>query len=328
MAASHHHTRAAQADVVGDIAEIAGVAEVETPRVHVVELDFGPLRLPKYNILARSWSKDDKKANEVLTSPQYNKQVTEAIKNEANNLRRKRSEQITIRYARDTHLNFPELPGQHLDDELKRVADVYLCKGPVHDPSIYDVLYKKPAVNHANYNEHRLKLAKRSTNAQYHTTKYARRTGKHLVEMTGGVAAWRAATHEERIALVRHLFIEFPLTCCKGMFRFENNSFDFDTVWAISCDKTIKWQRFWRSIYIGTIITAIETVVFAASGTTAEKGAAEKALFSYWKTCKASSSFDQLDLGTAADVISRPSRAAGDTRRAVGHESVHVDIVD
>ncbi len=48
--------------------------------------------------------------------------------------------------------------------------------------------------------------------------------------MTGGIAAWRGATYEERLRLVHHLFVEFPLTCCKGMFHFENNSFDFDTV--------------------------------------------------------------------------------------------------
>ncbi|KAK0873125.1 hypothetical protein LTR87_012107 [Friedmanniomyces endolithicus] len=267
-------SRAAQAAIVGDIAGIAGVAEVEMPRVHVVELIIGPLKIPEHNILARRWSKDDKKANEVLTSAQHKEQFTEAVKNEANNLRRKRNEKIAIRYAKDTHLNFPELPGQHLDDELKRVADVLLCKGPLHHPYIREILYKKPAVNHANY-EHRLKLAKRSVNAQYHTTKYARR-------------------------------------------RF-------------TCDKIVNQQKFWRSIYIGTIITAIDTVVYAESGTTAEKSVAEKALFSYWRTCKTSSSFDQHDLGTAADVISRASRAAGDTRRAAGHErleSVHVDIVD
>ncbi|KAK0864738.1 hypothetical protein LTS02_005825 [Friedmanniomyces endolithicus] len=121
-------------------AEAEAVTNADGPPPFPQSPDFGPLRLPEYNILARSWSKDDKKANEVLTSAQYNKHFTEAVKNEANNLRRKRSEQITIRYARDTHLNFPELPGQHLNDELKRVANVFLCKGLVHDPYIYEAL--------------------------------------------------------------------------------------------------------------------------------------------------------------------------------------------
>ncbi|KAK1058114.1 hypothetical protein LTR12_000462 [Friedmanniomyces endolithicus] len=149
------------------------------PRVHIVEPDIGPLKLPDHNILARSWSKDDRKANEVLTSTQYKKHTTEAVENKANNLRRKRNEKIPIRYAEDTHLNFPELPGQHLDDELKRVADVLFCKGPLQDPYIREILFRKPAVNNSNYNEHRLKLGKRSANAQYHTTEYAQRTGTH-----------------------------------------------------------------------------------------------------------------------------------------------------
>ncbi|KAK0967428.1 hypothetical protein LTR91_017153 [Friedmanniomyces endolithicus] len=158
------------------MAEIAETADVEMRRVHVVEPDTGPRKLPEHNILARSWSKDDKKANK--------KHTAEAVKNEANNLRRKRSEQITIRYVKDTHLKFSELPRQHLLDVLKWVADVLLCKGLLHHPYIREILYKKPAVNNSNYNKHRLKLAKHLVNAQYHTTKYARKIRQYTLTLS------------------------------------------------------------------------------------------------------------------------------------------------
>jgi len=55
-----------KATIVDNMAEIAETADVEMRPVHVVEPDTGPRKLPEHNILARSWSKDDKKSEQGL----------------------------------------------------------------------------------------------------------------------------------------------------------------------------------------------------------------------------------------------------------------------
>ncbi len=95
--------------------------------------------------------------------------------------------------------------------------------------------------------------------------------------MTGGLAAWKNATRQQQHNLVRHLFSEFPLKCCKLMFHLENNSFDFDTVRATAsdCIETAKWNKFWKSLLVGMMVTSITLVNFAEDGTKAEKKAAK-----------------------------------------------------
>jgi len=64
------------------------------------------------------------------------------------------------------------------------------------------------------------------------------------VQKTGCLAAWRNATEKQRLALVRHLLLGFPLTCCKNMFYVKNNAFDFDNIWASECEETAAWRTF------------------------------------------------------------------------------------
>ncbi|KAK1074280.1 hypothetical protein LTR74_001204 [Friedmanniomyces endolithicus] len=196
------------------------------------DLDFGPLRLPGVNILARKWSKDDLHSKSVLPVAEYRELALDAEEFEASNCERDGVDDLKLLYARDIRLDNLEFAGQHLDDELKRVSDLYLCKRPLKDSHVRAMLDQKPAVNASNYGMHRTKLAKHSVKAQFHTTKYARRTGEHLAEMTGGLTAWKNATRQQQYNLVRHRFSEFPLTCCKLIFHSENNAFDFDTVWT------------------------------------------------------------------------------------------------
>ncbi|KAK5146761.1 hypothetical protein LTR32_001709, partial [Rachicladosporium monterosium] len=316
--------RSAQA--AGEVRRVgdAGGAEIAAAAV----LDFGPSRLPKVNILARKWSKDDPHSKTVLSLAEYRELALDAEEVEASNREQDGVEDLKLLYARDTHLDSPELAGQHLDDELKRVSDLYLCKGPLKDRHIRAILDKKPAVNSSNYGMHRTKLAKHSVKAQFHTTKYERRTVELLVKMTGGITAWENATQQQQHNLVRHLFAELPLTCCKVMFHSENNSFDFDTVWATasSCNETAKWKKFWKSLFVGMMVTSITLITFTEDGTKAEKRAAKKDLSAYWRVFEKSPNLYHLRLGTVDDVPTRPSRAAGDTRLTAGHETVHVEV--
>ncbi|KAK0364175.1 hypothetical protein LTR02_009196 [Friedmanniomyces endolithicus] len=219
------------------------------------------------NILARKWSKDDPHSKTVLSFAEYRELALDAEEVEASNREQDGVEDLKLLYARDTDLDNPASAGQHLDDELKRASELH----------IRAILDKKPAVNSSNYGMHRTKLAKHSVNAQFYTTMYARRTGEHLVKMTGGLAAWKNATRQQQHNLVRHLFSEFPLKCCKLMFHLENNSFDFDTVRATAsdCIETAKWNKFWKSLLVGMMVTSITLVNFAEDGTKAEKKAAK-----------------------------------------------------
>ncbi|KAK0291721.1 hypothetical protein LTR91_010427 [Friedmanniomyces endolithicus] len=294
------------------------------------EYDFGPLRLPEVNILARKWSKDDALLKSVLSLAEYRELTLNAEEVEASNREQDGIEDLKLLYARDTHLDNPKLAGQHVDDELKPVADLYLCKGPLNDRHIRAILIKKPAVNLSNYGTHRTKLAKHSINAQNYTTMYARRTGGHLVKMMGALVARKNATRQQQHNLVRHLFAELPLTCCKVMFHSDNNSFDFDTVWATasSCIETAKWKKFWKSLFIGMMVTSITLVNFAKNGTKAETKAAKKDLLAHWRAFKMSPGFYRLHLDTVNNVPTRSSTATGDTRFSVGHGGSHVEIVD
>jgi len=47
---------------------------------------------------------------------------------EASNREQDGVEDLKLLYARDTDLDNPASAGQHLDDELKRASELYLCK--------------------------------------------------------------------------------------------------------------------------------------------------------------------------------------------------------
>ncbi|KAK1052399.1 hypothetical protein LTR74_016542 [Friedmanniomyces endolithicus] len=262
---------------------------------------LGPLRLPEVNILARKWSKDDPHSKTVLPLAEYQELALDAEEVEASNREQDGVEDLELLYARDTHLDNPELAGQHLDDELKRASELYLCKGPLKDRNIRAILDKKPAVNPSNYGMHRTKLAKHSVKAQFHTTKYARRTVEHLVKITGGLTAWKVNS-ATTIQPVRAT--------------------------ASGCIETAKWKKFWKSLFVGMMVTSITLVTFTEGGTKAEKKPAKKDLFAYWRAFKKSPNFRQLRLGTVGDIPSRPDKGAGDTRLVAGHERVHVEITD
>ncbi|TKA46100.1 hypothetical protein B0A54_02907 [Friedmanniomyces endolithicus] len=268
--------RSAQA--AGEVRRVgdAGGAEIAA----AVVLDFGPLRLPKVNILARKWSKDDPHSKTVLSLAKYRELALDAEEVEASNREKDGVEDLKLLYARDTHLDNPELAGQHLDDELKRVSDLYPCKGPLKDRHIRAILDKKPAVNSSNYGMHRTKPAKHSAKAQFHTTKYARRTVEHLVKITGGLTAWKVNS-ATTIQPVRAT--------------------------ASGCIETAKWKKFWKSLFVGMMVTSITLVTFTEGGTKAEKKPAKKDLFAYWRAFEKSPNFYHLRLGTVDDVPTRPT---------------------
>ncbi|KAK4892196.1 hypothetical protein LTR49_028610 [Elasticomyces elasticus] len=239
-------------------------------------LDLGPLNLPAQNIFARKWSKDDRHKNTPLTAAKYTKFENKAIAEEAANRRRPISERINARRAEDTHLKNTHLPG----------------------------------INESNYGIHRLKLANHSSDAQHQTLKYSRRTANHLVDATGGEAAWEDATFQQQRNLVTYLFAQFPLINCQRMFHYENQAFAFEQIWAVDRDDTTKWQIFWRSMFVNIMLESVRLFSLRRNGTEEEIKEGENELFEYWKIVKRAPAFDYLELGTAEDVLTRPTRSA------------------
>lgn len=127
----------------------------------------------------------------------------------------------------------------------------------------------------------------------------------HLIDLTGGEEAWREATVDERMRLIRAVFDQFPLICTKHCFHYENNSIDFENIWRSTVDGREQMQILCRTKFVNLAYWTYQHRYLEDDKS--------EALFK-WKYHMLASCVRKMGIGAVGTMFSRPSRSAGHAR--------------
>ncbi|KAK3683236.1 hypothetical protein LTR37_020411 [Vermiconidia calcicola] len=90
--------------------------------------NIGPLQLPSINPFVRIFNKD-KTPNEPDWDDAEYKSVLAMFQNEEqHNKEMMEDDELDMNFEEDTHIGKMHLPGRHVDDEIKRVAKIYVFR--------------------------------------------------------------------------------------------------------------------------------------------------------------------------------------------------------
>ncbi|OQO14421.1 hypothetical protein B0A48_01298 [Cryoendolithus antarcticus] len=249
-------------------------------RLHVINQGFGPLRWPTNNpFLQLHKASTDGDATIDLTGEEHGRNPAIANRFEhANRLNRSGDGLNVIRFGTVHQLSGTK-KGRGLDVEVMRVIDGHLMfYKHLDDERIRDIL----EAGHATLLQG-MQL---------------------LVDASGGVEAWRKASHKEMSKLLQTLFNEFPLVISKIVFPYEDSSVDFDRIWQNEFDNA-KWQVCLRSIFV---YLAMSTWIFRIKNDNCEH------MYDNWKSSMSGDNLCVLNLGEVHDLPSRETRITGRTR--------------
>nr|OQO20457.1 hypothetical protein B0A51_11796 [Rachicladosporium sp. CCFEE 5018] len=281
---------------------------IDRKRAAIIRRGFGPLNYPPFNPYLQIYNKDYSKDAfpDGFTDEHFAKahEIARAIERR-NIMRRSHADMVVTRFGR-SHLRFRNRPGRHLDLEIKRVHAGYLMhQNHLEEQAGKQVLLGFPAITTANLESMNEWLGKIEREAQHKTCKTVLLATKKLIEMSGGMEAWLAASDEEIGNLLTCLFDEFPLTISKLVFWTEDSAIDMERIWRNQFDQG-KWQVLLRTKFVYLAMSTWENRI---------KHDDRDAMYEDWKDMMQNEELASLNLGDVADLPSRVSRLAGKGRK-------------
>ncbi|KAK3058937.1 hypothetical protein LTR09_000502 [Extremus antarcticus] len=220
-------------------------------------------------------------------------------------------ELLPLNFARDTHLKTRNLSGRHSDDEIKRLATVYVARwGSLTNALIKECLKERPEMNTSNRNENTVFLAKYHVNVQNQTLSYMRTNMRTLVQLSGGVPAWTAATPYRRRKLPRPA-IRQSSHDHKLMLRHESTVLDIENIFSSKESVRERWQTMLKTFLVElahetwVAHTRLARTRAEREPTPAEQGS----LYPLYKNFKRSPAIRSLDMGSVEQVPTRSGRS-------------------
>ncbi|KAK6438063.1 hypothetical protein LTR95_005737 [Oleoguttula sp. CCFEE 5521] len=172
---------------------------------------FGPLRWPTNNpFLQLHKAPTDGDATITLTEEEYRRNRAVSNRFERANRLNRSGDGLNVIRSGTVHQLSGIKKGRGLDVEVMRVIDGHLMfYKHLDDECIRDILEGWPCVDEYNYAKYKKRIMDYERTAQRKTCNTLFQGMQLLVRASGGVKAWRKASHQEMSNLLQTLFNEF-----------------------------------------------------------------------------------------------------------------------